>query len=157
MLEIAKEFEIFTDGACKGNPGKGAYSYIILEKGEVIYRCSEGFLITTNNRMELMGIINSLKYLKSKYSNFKCNIYSDSKYVTDAFNQNWITNWVKKNFVKVKNVDLWKEYLKISTNLDVKYFWVKGHTGVKFNEECDKMSTSFINKGVLGNDVGYCN
>lgn len=157
MSKIIKEFNIFTDGACKGNPGKGAYSYIILEKDKIIFEYSEGFLKTTNNRMELMAIVNSLKYLKTKYENFKCNIFSDSKYVTDAFNKNWINNWIKKDFKKVKNIDLWKEYIKTSINLDVKYIWVKGHNGIIFNEKCDKMSTDFITKGTLKNDTGYCN
>ena len=157
MSDIVMEFDVFTDGSCRYNPGPGAYSYIILFNGETLYKYSEGFTKTTNNRMELMAIIKALEYLKLRYKFFKCNIFSDSKYVTDTFNKNWIGSWIKNGFKKVKNVDLWKEYIKISEKIEVKYVWVKGHKGVKYNEECDKMASKSIDDKVLRDDVGYIN
>ncbi len=155
MTEIIKRFNVFTDGACKGNPGPGAYSYIILDNDKILYKYSEGFIKTTNNRMELMAIIEALKYIKLTYTSFECNIFSDSKYVTDTFNKNWIGNWLNNNFKKVKNTDLWNSYINIAKGLNIKYFWVKGHKGVTYNEECDKMASSSINNKILKEDIGY--
>ena len=155
MNSTVDDIKIYTDGACSGNPGKGAYAYIILKNDIEIEKNCKGFIKTTNNRMELMAIIDSLKYIKSLQNINNIKIYSDSKYVVDSINKNWLNNWILKDFKKVKNVDLWKEYLNISNNLNIEFLWVEGHNGNKYNELCDKLATNFIKKGALIEDNGY--
>ena len=137
---------VYTDGAARGNPGPGGYGAVaefvdskgILHTRE--YSC--GYKNTTNNRMELMGVIIALEAL-----NRPCEIdlYSDSKYVVDAFNQHWLEGWVKKGWRKsdkqpVKNVDLWKRLLAAKEPHTVKFHWVKGHDGHPQNERCDALA-----------------
>ena len=153
-----KKVDIFTDGACSGNPGKGAFSYVILVDNNEIQRYANGFIKTTNNRMELMAIIEAIKYIKSLEkidNNTSINIYSDSKYVIDSINKNWLNNWILKNFKNVKNVDLWKEFINIKHNLNINFIWVEGHSNIKYNEICDKLATGFIKNGDLSIDNGY--
>jgi len=140
--------KIYTDGAARGNPdGPGGYGTILTyedTKGNLHTReYSQGYVKTTNNRMELMAVIVGLEAL-----NRPCQVelYSDSKYVTDAFNQHWVDNWLKKNWKgsagPVKNVDLWKRLLKAKEPHQVKFIWVKGHDGHVQNERCDYLATS---------------
>ena len=107
------DFDIYTDGSCSNNPGPGAYSFIVLKSGELFYKSSCGFLMTTNNRMELLGVIEALLYIKNNCESNLVNVFSDSKYVTDAFNKEWIDNWRRKNFKGVLNVE-YDKYQKIS-------------------------------------------
>ena len=148
--------KIYTDGACSGNPGKGAFAFIILnDNNDVICKFTKGFNLTTNNRMELMAVIESLKYLKKNSIFNNIEIYSDSKYVVDAINKNWLNNWILKNFKNVKNIDLWRNYIDISSNFNIKFYWVEGHSINRFNNECDKLARNFIKNGELENDENF--
>ena len=139
---------IYTDGAARGNPdGPGGYGTVLEyvdTKGELHRKeISQGYKKTTNNRMELMAVIAGLEAL-----NRPCEValYSDSKYVVDAFNQHWIDGWLKKGWKgsagPVKNVDLWQRLLKAKEPHAVTFIWVKGHDGHAYNERCDKLATS---------------
>lgn len=140
--------KIYTDGSARGNPdGPGGYGTILSyedTKGKVhIREYSQGYVRTTNNRMELMAAIVGLEAL-----NRPCQVelYSDSKYLTDAFNKHWIDGWLKKNWKRgknepVKNVDLWKRLLAARSPHQVQFFWVRGHAGHEQNERCDALAT----------------
>ncbi len=139
---------IYTDGAARGNPeGPGGYGTILAyedTKGNLHTReYSQGYVKTTNNRMELMAVIAGLEALNRPC---QVEVYSDSKYVTDAFNKHWIEGWLKKNWKgstgPVKNVDLWKRLLKAIENHKVSFIWVKGHNGHEQNERCDFLAVS---------------
>jgi ribonuclease HI len=129
--------EIFTDGAAKGNPGNGGYGAILRFKGKE-KELSEGFRLTTNNRMELLAVIVALESLKT--NKIPIHIYSDSKYVIDSIVKNWVYSWQKKGFKGKKNVDLWKRFLEVSKGLNITYHWVKGHAGHIENERCDQLA-----------------
>lgn len=146
---------IYTDGASKGNPGKGGYG-IIWELDGTPHRKEfcQGFRLTTNNRMELMAVINGLKMLKKTC---KVTIFSDSKYVTDAVNQGWIFNWERKNFSKVKNPDLWREFLVQFRKHSVRFVWVKGHNNHPQNERCDFLASSVAQNENLSVDFYFEN
>lgn len=151
---------IYTDGSARGNPeGPGGYGTIleyIDTKGELHRReYSAGYRKTTNNRMELMAAITGLEAL-----NRPCQVelYSDSKYLTDAFNLNWIPGWIKKGWKRgknepVKNVDLWKRLLRAKEPHNVRFIWVKGHNGHPQNERCDFMATQAADGENLKEDV----
>ena len=140
---------IFTDGAARGNPeGPGGYGTIIQyvdPKGDLHEReLSQGYVKTTNNRMELMAAIAGLEALIRPC---EVELYSDSKYLVDAFNQHWIDSWLKKGWTRgknepVKNVDLWKRLLAAKQPHKVQFYWVKGHDGHPENERCDRLATS---------------
>ena len=125
---------IYTDGAAKGNPGNGGYGVVMIS-GSHRKEISEGFVLTTNNRMELLSVIVSLENLKKEKTS--ATIYSDSKYVVDSVEKKWIFGWEKKNFAKKKNPDLWIRFLKIYRKHNVKFVWIKGHANIKENEKCD--------------------
>jgi|TARA_B100000401_G_scaffold392535_1_gene299860 ribonuclease HI len=146
-----KEVIIYTDGAAKGNPGKGGYGTVLIS-GNHEKRLSQGYILTTNNRMELMAVIIGLEAL-----NQKCNvtIYSDSKYVVDSVEKGWIFGWEKKGFKDKKNPDLWKRFLKTYRNHNVKFQWVKGHAGNKYNEMCDQLAVQAAESSNLLKDEGY--
>lgn len=141
--------KIYTDGAARGNPdGPGGYGcvlHFVDQKGELHVReFSAGYKKTTNNRMELMAAIVGLEALKKPC---EVELYSDSKYVVDAFNQNWIGGWLKQNYRigkknEVKNIDLWQRLLKAKSPHKVSFIWVKGHDGHEQNERCDFLATS---------------
>lgn len=143
------EVKIYTDGAARGNPdGPGGYGAVLTyqdAKGTLYQKeLSAGYVKTTNNRMELMGVIRSLQQLTKPC---RVEIHSDSKYVVDAFNQKWIEAWQKKGWKKsdgkpVKNMELWKELLEAMKDHEVKFIWVKGHDGHEMNERCDYLATS---------------
>lgn len=140
---------IFTDGSARGNPdGPGGYGVVLqyVDRKGVLHEkeLSAGYERTTNNRMELMAAIAGLEAL-----NRSCEVelYSDSKYLTDAFNQGWIDNWVRNNWKRgksgpVKNVDLWKRMLAAMERHQVTFHWVKGHAGHPENERCDRLATA---------------
>jgi len=130
-----KKIEIFTDGSSLGNPGPGGWCAILRYKGYE-KRLSGGEEHTTNNRMELIAVIEALKALKEPC---EVELFSDSTYVLKGINE-WLEGWVKKNFKNVKNVDLWKEFLKVSKIHKININWVKGHSGHKENEICDKIA-----------------
>lgn len=142
------EIEIYTDGACANNPGEGGYGIVMRYrdlKGNIHKKeLSKGFKLTTNNRMELLAVIDALEQLKKPC---KIKLYSDSKYVIDSINKKWLEGWVKndwKNSTKkpVKNVDLWKKFLEVKTPHTIEFIWVKGHNDNEFNERCDKLAVN---------------
>lgn len=150
------QVKIYTDGAARGNPdGPGGYGTVLEyvdSKGELHTKeISQGYKRTTNNRMELMAVIAGLEAL-----NRPCEVelYSDSKYVVDAFNQHWIDGWIKKGWKRgknepVKNIDLWKRLLIAKEPHHVTFIWVKGHDGHPQNERCDTLATTAAD----GNDL----
>ena len=151
------EVNIYTDGGAEPNPGKGGFGVIMTFKG---YKkeFSKGYLLTTNNRMELMGVIFGLEQLKKPSI---INIYSDSKYVVDGISKGWAESWKSKNWFKTKsekatNYDLWEKLLDlISKQQSVTFNWVKGHDGHEENERCDELANIALNGIELFEDFGY--
>lgn len=147
---------LYTDGAARGNPeGPGGYGAIleyIDTKGQLHTKeMSQGYVKTTNNRMELMAVITGLEALNRPC---EVDVYSDSQYVINAFNQHWIDSWIRKNWKRqknepVKNVDLWKRLLKAASPHKITWIWVKGHNGHPQNERCDLLATTAAD----GNDL----
>lgn len=144
--------KIFTDGAAKGNPGPGGYG-AILRYGDKEKELSEGFRLTTNNRMELLAVIVGLETIKK--SGWKVLVVSDSKYVVDSVMKGWLENWVKKNFKDKKNRDLWERYLKAAAPHDVRFEWIKGHAGHPENERCDQLAVKASESSNLKVDAEY--
>ena len=139
---------LYTDGACSGNPGVGGYGAILVHvdangiKHEKEF--SQGYKMTTNNQMELLAVIVGLEALKKPCD---VTVYSDSKYVVDAFNNKWIDGWIAKGWKTagkspVKNVELWKRLLEAKKQHDVEFIWVKGHAGHEYNERCDSLAVA---------------
>lgn len=145
---------IYTDGAAKGNPGNGGFG-IVLISGKHRKEISEGFRLTTNNRMELLAVIIGLESLKSNKESVT--VYSDSKYVVDAVNKKWVFGWEKKNFNKKKNPDLWIRFLKIFKKHNIIFIWIKGHSENIENERCDYLAVSAAEKSSLKVDSWYEN
>tara|TARA_B100001175_G_C19486714_1_gene630204 strand:- start:929 stop:1399 length:471 start_codon:yes stop_codon:yes gene_type:complete len=145
---------IYTDGSSRGNPGPGGYG-IIIEKNNSNYfkEFSQGFRLTTNNRMELLAVIEALKKIKKEKQ--QIHVYTDSKYVVDSVEKGWVFNWEKKNFKSKKNVDLWKSFLEIYRKHKVSFFWIKGHNNNLKNERCDKLAFNACSKAQLLIDKGY--
>ncbi len=148
MSEAKLLVEMYTDGACSGNPGAGGYGTILRYKDSAgNYHEKEltaGYKLTTNNRMELLAVIAGLEALKKPC---RVKITSDSKYFIDAFEQKWIDSWQKNNWrtaskKPVKNVDLWQRLLAVMKQHEIKLIWVKGHNGHEFNERCDKLAVN---------------
>jgi len=136
-----KNIELYTDGACSGNPGPGGYCAILryLDNEKLV---SGGDKHTTNNRMELIAVIEGLKSLKEKCN---VNIYSDSKYFIDSIEKDWLFNWKKNNWKRkgvgdVLNIDLWEDILILIEKHNITLTWVKGHSGHPENERCDKIA-----------------
>lgn len=159
-MEEKTKVTLYTDGACSGNPGVGGYGAILVHvdsngvKHEKEF--SQGYKMTTNNQMELLAVIVGLEALKKP-----CNVtvYSDSKYVVDAFNNKWIDGWIAKGWKTagkspVKNVDLWKRLLEAKKLHDVEFIWVKGHAGHEYNERCDTLAVVAGKKDDLKTEVG---
>lgn len=152
--------KLFTDGAARGNPeGPGGYGAILqyTDSNGVLHEkeMSAGYKQTTNNRMELLGVITGLEALKKSC---EVEVISDSKYVTDAFNQNWVENWIQKGWrtstnKPVKNIDLWKRLILLVNKHTVSFTWVKGHDGHPENERCDRLATSAADGSNLLDDV----
>jgi ribonuclease HI len=130
-----KKIDIFTDGSCLGNPGEGGWCAILRYKGHQKI-LSGGERETTNNRMELTAVIKALEALKEPC---EIELYSDSTYVLKGLNE-WLEGWIKKDFKKVKNVDLWKKYIEVSKPHKIHINWIKGHSGHTENEICDKIA-----------------
>ena len=134
---MEKIIEIYTDGAAKGNPGNGGYG-VYLRFGTKIKELSQGYRLTTNNRMELLAVIVALESLKT--TSYPVRVTSDSKYVIDSITKGWVFNWVKKGFAGKKNEDLWRRYLAISKSFKLEFVWVRGHNGHFENERCDTLA-----------------
>lgn len=157
MLEV----KIFTDGAARGNPGPGGYGALLCfvdDAGRLHEKeLSQGFVRTTNNRMELWGVIAALEALKRP-----CNVvlYTDSQYVAHAFNKHWIDGWIRRGWKNtkrepVKNIDLWKRLLEAKKPHQVRFVWVRGHAGHPENERCDRLATAAADGGSLIEDRGF--
>jgi len=142
-----KKITLFSDGSALGNPGPGGYGTIL------VYKDKEKIIVggekhTTNNRMELKGVIEGLKALKETC---EVEIISDSSYVVKGINE-WLSSWIKRDFKKVKNIDLWKEYIDVSKAHKIKATWVKGHAGHVENERCDELARSEAEKQKKGDE-----
>ncbi len=147
---------VFTDGSSLGNPGPGGYGILIkTSDGSLEKQFSKGFRKTTNNRMELLAVVDALKKIKNK--EIPVEIYTDSKYVSEAINKGWINKWIKERFRKTKNTDLWKEFLKISKDFDFSIHWIKGHNKHRENEICDKLAVRAAKSDNLSIDEGFEN
>ena len=136
---MSHEVHIYTDGAAKGNPGRGGYGVVMEPVGTPHKKeFFEGFRLTTNNRMELLAVIVGLEQLKKP--NMKVLVVSDSKYVVDSVVKKWVLAWEKKGFVDRKNSDLWKRFLKVYRKHQVDFKWIKGHNNHPQNERCDELA-----------------
>ena len=144
--------KIFTDGASSGNPGPGGYG-VILESGDYQKELSDGFQLTTNNRMELLSVIAGLEALRKE--NCTVHIFSDSRYVVDAVEKGWVFGWEKNHFKKKKNADLWQRFLVAYRKHQVKFFWIKGHNEHPENERCDELAVAASRHKNLKKDSGY--
>lgn len=136
-----KHVDIYTDGACSGNPGPGGYG-IVMVYGTHVLELSRGFIYTTNNKMELLSVITALNYLKEACD---VTITSDSKYVVDGIEKGWAKNWKKNGWIKgdkkpAKNPELWDELLKLLEKHHAKFVWVKGHADNPMNLRCDDLA-----------------
>lgn len=143
---------IYTDGSSRGNPGPGGYGTILLF-GKLRKEISEGYRLTTNNRMELLSVIIGLEALKSPGENVT--IYSDSKYVVDSVEKNWVFGWEKKGFAGKKNPDLWARFLRVYRKHKVKFVWVKGHANNPLNNRCDELAVEASSNSNLLTDHWY--
>ena len=142
-----KKVEIFTDGACKGNPGPGGWGTILRFNGHE-KELSGGEAMTTNNRMEMMAVIEVLKALKEPC---KVTLTSDSQYVCNGINKGWAAKWQKNNWIKsdktkAKNPELWEELLGLLKIHNVEIIWVRGHNGHAENERCDRLAVAAAEK-----------
>lgn len=147
---------IYTDGACLGNPGAGGYG-VVLISGEHRKELAGGYRLTTNNRMEMMGVIVGLRALK-----YPCEVqlYSDSKYVVDAIAKGWAQRWQKNHWMRNKkdravNADLWQQILELCDEHHTRFHWIKGHAGHVENERCDRLAVGAAQNHPEAIDHGY--
>lgn len=144
---------IYTDGAARGNPGRGGYG-AILKWGKAEKELSGGYRLTTNNRMEIMAVIAALEALTK--TNLHITIYSDSQYVVKAVQQGWLDNWIRTDFKGgKKNKDLWKRYYQLSQKHKIQFVWVKGHADNPYNNRCDELATAAADGQNLQIDEAY--
>lgn len=138
-----KAIEVYTDGACSGNPGKGGWAAILIYNNHR-KELSGGYRKTTNNRMELIAVIEALSSIKPQFrQNIPVIVYSDSKYVVESINNGWIHQWKDRQFKGVKNPDLWQRLIElISEFKHIKFVWVEGHSSNVFNNQCDAMAVN---------------
>ena len=146
---------IYTDGAARGNPGKGGYGCLLIWKGQS-KEISQGYKRTTNNRMELLSVIAALESLNR--TGLHIEIYSDSKYVVQAVMEKWLDKWVATDFKGgKKNKDLWLRYHALSKQHRIEFIWVKGHSTNPYNQRCDELATAAADSNDLLEDSGYIN
>lgn len=155
-MEKLKQVTIYTDGACKGNPGPGGYGVVMLYGGHR-RELSGGFRRTTNNRMEILAAVEGLSALRQKC---EVNLYTDSEYVSNAINQGWAHRWRKNGWKRNKtekavNPDLWQRLLDLCDRHEVQFCWVRGHTGNPENERCDQLAVMAASQPDLPLDKGY--
>ncbi|WP_298713019.1 ribonuclease HI [Chitinophaga sp.] len=143
---------IYTDGAARGNPGRGGYG-IVLIWGNIRRELSGGYRMTTNNRMELLAVIVALEALTRE--GLAIQVYTDSQYLVNAVEKGWLWNWVKIGFKDKKNRDLWERFIPLYRRHRVKFNWVKGHASNPENNRCDQLATEAADGGNLQVDVGY--
>jgi ribonuclease HI len=143
---------IYTDGASRGNPGRGGYG-AILQWGGKEKELSEGYRLTTNNRMELLAVIKALEALTR--DSIDIQVYTDSEYVVNSIEKGWVFGWEKKGFAGKKNVDLWQRFLRLYRKHRIKMNWVKGHASNAMNNRCDVLATRAADGGNLLIDEVY--
>ncbi len=144
--------DIYTDGSALGNPGPGGYAAVLLS-GDRRLEISGGFSCTTNNRMELMAVVEALQALHGNDHTIR--LYSDSKYVVDAFVKDWIGGWKRRAWKNVKNIDLWQRLLPLTHQHQITWCWIKGHAEIPENERCDVLAKAAAASTTLGPDLGY--
>jgi ribonuclease HI len=150
---MSEEITIYTDGASRGNPGPGGYG-VLLMSGKHRKELSQGYRKTTNNRMELMGVIAGLEALKKK--NQQVTVYTDSQYIVKAVKEGWLNKWLATNFAKgKKNKDLWVKFYNLYKQHHIKFVWVKGHADNELNNRCDVLATTAADGKDLLVDEGY--
>jgi ribonuclease HI len=149
---LKEKILIYTDGASRGNPGPGGYG-IVMIFGTHRREISGGYKLTTNNRMELLAVIHALEILKT--DKYPVIVYSDSRYVVDAINKRWVEGWVRQQFRKTKNPDLWIRLLRQLAKYKVEFVWVKGHASNPENNRCDELAVSAALSGKLDSDSYY--
>ncbi len=150
---MSQTITIYTDGSSRGNPGPGGYGTILMA-GPHRKELSQGYRLTTNNRMELMAVIAGLQALKNDGMNVT--VYSDSQYVVKAVEQGWLKNWLATDFKGgKKNKDLWTLFSKLAKKHTLKFVWVKGHANNPHNNRCDELATAAADGGNLIPDAGY--
>ena len=143
---------LFTDGAASGNPGPGGWGAVLRCAG-IEKELSGGYALTTNNRMELLAVIEGLEAIR--WVNAQVEVWSDSTYVVKAVNEGWLQEWERKGFRKVKNPDLWERFLSVYRRHRVTFHWIKGHAGHPENERCDALAVEARSKESLPEDEGY--
>ncbi len=144
---------LYTDGSSRGNPGPGGYGAVLMY-GHHHKELSQGYRLTTNNRMELLAVIAGLEAIKK--NELPITVYSDSQYVVNAVEKGWLNTWIKTDFKGgKKNKDLWKQYFELSKKFTVKFIWVKGHADNPHNNRCDELATNAAAGKQLLNDKGY--
>ncbi len=155
-MEILKSVTIYSDGSSRGNPGPGGYGtilkYVSPSGREYVREFSGGYSETTNNRMELLGVIRGLEALKEPC---EVTVVSDSQYVINAFKEDWVGGWIRRDFKNVKNPDLWRRLLQAAGRHRITWQWVKGHAGHPENERCDRLATEAADKENNPADEGY--
>ena len=144
--------QMYTDGACSGNPGPGGYG-VILRCGSLEKEISAGYANTTNNRMELLAVITGLEAIR--WERAEVTVWSDSSYVVDAVEKGWVFGWEKKNFAKKANEDLWRRFLAVYRRHQVRFQWIRGHNGHPENERCDALAVAAAAAANLPPDTGY--
>lgn len=149
---MSNQVTIYTDGSSLGNPGPGGFGVVLLA-GPHRREISEGYRLTTNNRMELLAVITGLEALKR--DGLSVTIYSDSKYVIDSVQKGWIYGWMRKGFAGKKNPDLWRRFMRVFARHNVRFVWIKGHNNNIENERCDLLATTAARGEVLLEDSGY--
>ncbi len=148
---------IYTDGSSLGNPGRGGWAAVLIYKGKRA-ELSDGYRLTTNNRMEMMAVVNALSAIKNP--KYPIKLHTDSKLIVDTIKKGWLKNWKKNNWIKsdkkpVLNIDLWKEIDNLLSGLEVEFIWVEGHAGIIENERCDVLCKSAAENDNLKEDVNY--
>jgi ribonuclease HI len=143
---------IYTDGAAQGNPGPGGYG-VVMKFGDHVKELSQGFRLTTNNRMELLAVITGLETIKKE--GIPVTIYSDSEYVVNAVEKGWLWAWEQKNFSKKANPDLWQRYIPLHKRFKPKFQWIRGHAGHPENERCDYLAVKAATSPDLWVDEYY--
>ena len=150
---MSQEIIMYTDGSSRGNPGPGGYG-VILICGERRKEMAQGYRLTTNNRMELMGVIAGLEALKK--TGLKITAYTDSQYIVKAIKEGWLNKWMATNFAKgKKNKDLWVRFYNLYKQHNINFVWVKGHADNPYNNRCDKLATTAADSKDLLVDEGY--